>query len=86
MARSNHSPTICQQANRIVSPGYLQCQPGLAREGEEAGGKRPQPLDKARRISAAAQRAHRRSIGRERHRGACTDLGRKVACTSFGPA
>jgi hypothetical protein len=92
-ASSDHRVRICQPADATVSPGRPMVPRGLARQGEETSGKRPEPLGKAHRFSGAAQPAHRRSSGRQSQRvvsadsrGFPADPESQVACSRLRPA
>ena len=86
MAGSDLGPIICQPSDGTVSPGQPKSLAGLARESEEAGGKRPEFFGEARRFSSTAQPVHRRGSGRKGKLGASTGSAGKVAYSSFRPA
>jgi hypothetical protein len=92
-AGPHHGLRVCHPADTTVAPDRQKSSRSLACEGEENSGKRPEPFGKPRRLSGAAQPAHRQSSGRRRQRGVSADScgipadpESQVACTRFRPA
>jgi hypothetical protein len=59
---------------------------GLAREGEERGGERPESLSKPRHFTGATQQAHRRSCAHGCRKAGSPSSESKIAYAGFRPA